>query len=218
LHDPSAPSARRRIDGVAPLRVAMSPDAQLVAASTDGGITLVTLDGSAPLRRLTTDPSDDWPAFRAVGRDVLFKRTAPDGRPRVMSVPIAGGEPVPVGEPGSSHPAAAPAGDAFAYLAGDSPNSATPALWLSEATHRVLSPSLGPGTYSRPSFSPDGRRVAVVRGGREVVEVDVASGKVLRAIGAGSGESLRAPAYVPEGLVVLRSRWRGNVWLADVDL
>jgi hypothetical protein len=68
-----------------------------------------------------------------------------------------------------------------------------------------------------PRVSPDGKRVVILRAAKEMFEVDVATGKVLRTIrDADRGAMIASPAYASWGLFVLSIRWRGNLWLGDV--
>jgi len=87
---------------------------------------------------------------------------------------------------------------------------------LATGRKRPLSPKLGPGRYMSTAFSRDGKRVAVVAGESRLVEVDAATGAVLR-----QGEAdnmLQAPRYVGDELWAARTSYRGNVWMADVKV
>jgi hypothetical protein len=82
------------------------------------------------------------------------------------------------------------------------------------------SPVDGPprGPYITPRVSPDGRRVVILRAAREMLEVDVTTGKVLRTLrDADHTAMIASPAYAAWGLFVLGIRWRGNLWVADVS-
>ena len=92
-----------------------------------------------------------------------------------------------------------------------------PTLWDGRAgSVRPLSPKLVAGRYGYLRFSPDGRRVALVRGQTELIEVDVASGAIVRSFSTPTDDQLGVPAYVPGGTVAVHVRWQGNVWMADV--
>jgi hypothetical protein len=83
------------------------------------------------------------------------------------------------------------------------------------APPRPLSPAMSRGRYRDPRFSPDGRRVALVRGDRELVELDAATGEVVRVVTPEPGDMLHTPSYAAGNLIVLRARWQGNIWVAD---
>ncbi len=50
----------------------------------------------------------------------------------------------------------------------------------------------------------------------EIVEVDVATGTIVRSLSTPTGDQLADPTYTPSGLVALRVRFQGNLWMADV--
>ena len=58
--------------------------------------------------------------------------------------------------------------------------------------------------------------MALVRGDSEVVEVDVASGAIVRTLSTPNADQLAQTTYTSKGLVVVRVRWQGNLWMADV--
>jgi hypothetical protein len=80
---------------------------------------------------------------------------------------------------------------------------------------RPLSSQLVSGRYWGLHFSLDGKRVAVVRGDTDLLEIDVATGAILRTMATPGADALFSPTYTQLGLLVVRVRWEGNVWIAD---
>jgi Tol biopolymer transport system component len=195
--------------------VATSPDGRrAVFASRKRGIHVVSLDGEGPPRALTTGASDGFPSFVADGKSVLFASRLEDGRERVAVVPLEGGEPRPLLPEDTTQPAASPVDGRIAYLAVPSNQLMEPMLFEPGKGSRPLSQKLEPGRYRTPVFSPDGARVAVLRGHNELVEVDAKTGAVTRLVRAGA-DKLAAFAYVDREIVVVRSEWRGHLWMAQ---
>jgi hypothetical protein len=50
----------------------------------------------------------------------------------------------------------------------------------------------------------------------EIMEFDVASGRVLRDTKTG-GDTVYSPVYTSAGIFVIRVSWAGNIWLADAE-
>src|SRR5262249_45627201 len=108
-------------------------------------------------------------SFRPRARQVVFARQQANGNAQVMAVSWDGGTPGPLLEADSDLPSASPVDDRIAYLSGSTPATSLPTIWDGRTQgRRPLSPQLTRGRYSRPCFSPDGRHVAIVRGGREL--------------------------------------------------
>jgi serine/threonine-protein kinase len=195
--------------------VATSPDGAWVATSTPKGIWLLAVDDGRPPRQLTSDPSDYAADFDTKGEHVLFTREGQDKVPVVMSVPFGGGEPQPFLGRGSRQ-AHAIAGDRIVYLRGTGDKDTSVVVFDPKSgVTRPLSRALAPGGYANPQPSPDGRRVAVVRSDLEVVEVDVATGSVLRTF-AHAGDQFSRVAYSGSDLLIVRALWAGDLWLADL--
>jgi hypothetical protein len=85
---------------------------------------------------------------------------------------------------------------------------------LATGQKRRLSPRLPDGRYLSIAFSGDGKRVGLVAGEGRLVEVDPATGAVLRSVD--SGQALERLHYVGTAPWVARSTSQGNVWMADV--
>jgi hypothetical protein len=79
------------------------------------------------------------------------------------------------------------------------------------ASHR-LSAALGKGVYGSLRYSPDGHRVAVAIGLTDLAEIDAKTGTVARKFT--SGDQIASATYVGRQVVVSRTGWRGDVWIA----
>jgi serine/threonine protein kinase/Tol biopolymer transport system component len=181
------------------------------------GLHVGRIDGSVPLRALTTTGTDSAPAFRAGDAQIVFTRHRSDGQPQLMTVPVEGGDATELMAPGSDGAAPSPVDDRVAYLAGGNGAELVPTLWDGKAgTRRPLSPKLAAGRYGSLTFSPDGRRLALVRGQTEIVEVDVVTGAVDRSLSTPTDDQLGSPVYTSSGFAAVRVRWQGNVWMADL--
>jgi dipeptidyl aminopeptidase/acylaminoacyl peptidase len=198
--------------------IAVSNDGTRFVVSLPGkGLRVGSLRGDPALRAITDDPFDGSPAFRAGDASVVFSRRRPDGSTQIMEVPSEGGEANALIGGGSDDAAPSPVDERIAYLAGATPTEVLPTLWDGRAgTLRPLSPKLSAGRYAYLRFSPDGKRVALVRGDGELMEVDAASGAMLRTFKTPNEDQLFQPTYTPSGLVVVRVRWQGNVWVGDL--
>ncbi|HEY8041422.1 MAG TPA: protein kinase [Polyangiaceae bacterium] len=198
--------------------ITVSHDGASFVVSVPGdGLYLGPLRGPPGLRRLTSDASDATPAFVAGDAQVVFTRHPSGAHARVMSVPVEGGAPTPVLDDDSDGAAPSPVDARIVYLLGPSSAEVVPRVWDGHSS-RPLSALLPVGRYGYPRFSPDGRRVALVRGDTDLLEVDAASGAILRTLATPTGDQLAFPAYTPSGLVFIRVRFQGNLWLADTSL
>ncbi len=194
---------------------AVSPDGAWVAFTAVGkGIHIVPLDGSADARPLTSGSTDTAPAFSRDGRQVYLETSSPTRRRAIVRVKTDGsGTPETVVD-GGERPWASPTDERLVYVA-DAPDGdeGTPTVMdlPSRRTH-PLSSSLGRGVYGGLRFAPDGKRVAVTVGLTELVEVDAASGAVLRRFS--SADQLTSISYLGHDVVASRQGWRGDLWMA----
>jgi Tol biopolymer transport system component len=200
--------------------VAVSPDGALVAVQADTGIVLAPLDGS-PRRALTSLAGDTKPAFRAGGKQVVFTRITEGSPPRVFVADLAGGDARPLLESGTSDAAPAPTGERLAYLSGPDGAHLVPMLAdLATGRRARLSPKLNEGRYRELAFSPDGRRIVLLSGSNEIVEVDATTGAVVRTISTGSsmvqGLSYGLADADRGEILAARTQWVGDVWIADL--
>jgi serine/threonine protein kinase/dipeptidyl aminopeptidase/acylaminoacyl peptidase len=197
--------------------VAVSADGRLAAASlTPDGVWLVDLGGAAAPKKLSADPTDQTPAFDAHGAEVLFTREGADKMPVVMHVAVSGGEARPLLERGSRDAAVLPDGRVL-YLRGEADKALVPTIYDPRSGARApLSRQLAAGSYARPQASADGAKVVVIQNGTHLVEVDVASGKVLRSLDH-EGDQFARAVYSGSDLIVARTAWIGDLWLADLQ-
>jgi dipeptidyl aminopeptidase/acylaminoacyl peptidase len=163
---------------------------------------------------MVTDlPGDTAPCFRASGDAVVFTRRSAGGIAQVMVVPVDRGSPAALLGSGSRDAQVSPVDDRIVYLP-----AARGVPMIADAHGgggRPLSPALAVDTYHDIRFSPDGARVVLLRGHKEVIEVEVASGAIVRTVPAPAREQLYAPAYGDTGPLVIRVRWQGNIYVAD---
>ena len=159
-----------------------SPDGRSIAFTTSvRNIYVVRADGSGSRRLATGGLSPEWTAD---GKTILFVRQWQATRPGVYAVAAAGGRPRRL--------APLPSGDGI-HLAGVSPNGRSV---LVEGYPGLALVSLRSGTLRRLTFrsydyggdwSPDGRRIAFIRGGNLWLFDVAGGGKLVR----------RAPGYRP---------------------
>jgi serine/threonine-protein kinase len=191
---------------------AVSPDGRWVAFTVPReGIHVVALEGSSEVRRLTRGLDDTGATFSHDGAFVYFATTS--GTQRAVARVRFEGESAPeIVVEGADRPSASPVDDrlAFVAVAGE---AGTPTI-LDRATKRSrpLSPELRPGSYGSVRFSPDGRRVALWVGLTQLLEIDAASGAVVRRFD--SGDQITSVTYVGRDLVISRIGWRGDLWSA----
>jgi Tol biopolymer transport system component len=213
-----APPRKISVDAGDLSELTVSPDGSHLVVKVDGGgLRVVGLGdaGAGTLRTLTDDPTDSRPSFWRGGREVLFQRDIDGGATQIFAVSIDGGAPRVVLGRGNRAPGGSPAGERFVYLGGAKSRSVTPMIYDARSgAHAPLSALLEEGNYAAPAFSPDGRRVALVRGGRELVEVDVASGAITRRTGPAT-DSLERAFYARDDLFAVRMSWVGDLWMAD---
>jgi Tol biopolymer transport system component len=204
------------VGDLVPRDVAVSSDASRFTFSVAAkGIYLGSVRGDPALRPLTTEPGDSDPCFRHGDAEVLFTRHVGDGRPQVSTIPVAGGDAKPLLDVGTDDAAASPVEDVVAYLLGPSSQS-VPMVWDARTGRsRPLSAKLVNGRYWGLHFSLDGKRVAFVRGDTDLLEVDLATGEVLRTVSTPTADALYTPTYTSVGLLVVRVGWQGNLWVAD---
>jgi hypothetical protein len=217
-HVPARPIA---IGGLSAHEVAVSFDARtFVVSVSDKGLFAGSMKGGdAGLRQLTSDPLDSRPSFRFGNGQVLFTRHLASGKSQVLGVPVAGGDAVPVLEEQSDEAASSPVDDRLVYLSGPAITDAVPMTWDARTGARhPLSSKLERGRYGEPTFSPDGRHVAISRGDTDVYEIDAATGAIVRQVKNPAGDQLSDPTYTAAGLLLERVRWRGNIWIADAQL
>jgi dipeptidyl aminopeptidase/acylaminoacyl peptidase len=194
-----------------------SPAGDRLALSYKAGITVLSLSDEAI--HAISGAGDSQPTFRRDGKELYFTRAPEGATPHVMAIAVDdGGQARVLVDAASSQPAASPRDDAFVYLEGARAVDVVPMLVERPGAHaRPLSPALESGRWTGPRFSPDGKRVAVIRGGHAVVEVDVTTGKVLHVADAQQSQVLSV-FYQGDDLFAVRGVWMGDIWMADDPL
>jgi dipeptidyl aminopeptidase/acylaminoacyl peptidase len=217
VRDPDPPRALPTSD-VTPFAVSVSDDGEwAVFSAAEGGLRVVALDGQTPARPVTLTQNDTAPSFLRASHDVIYETPGVDAVPHVLRVSIDGGEPAMLIEGSARAPAPSPVDDRIAYLAGDRATDLVPMVF-DRATSRSapLSTALGPGMYRELRFSSDGRRVAVLRRPSVIVDVDAATGRVLRSLYLREDASHLVFWHGSVALVV--NQWAGDVWVGDDPL
>ena len=208
------------IGELVPSEAAPSPDGKHYVFSVIGkGLFHAPLDGSAPPRLLLGLPEGELfgdLAFTPDGRDVTFTRTVKRATPVVDAIAIDGGAPRRFLEGSAEALVFSPKGDRGAFLArGKGPASRPMVIDLTSKKVRPLAADLPEAQHERAAWSTSGARVTVLRGMNEAIEVDVATGKVMRRLDAGN-DQISGVTYVRDELVVARETWIGDIWVADL--
>jgi hypothetical protein len=171
------------------------------------------LDGAGDVLQLSKGTGDQSPTWSRDGRFVYYETTR-DGASWIARVPATGGPATLVLHAGLVHPEASPRDDALiVYEVGATGRPLV--ADLASGRERPLSPAIGAASsWGAARFSPDGARALVIENLSELVEVEVATGRVTLRYDASPG-TLHGAAYTPDGLVVAQEIWSGNLWLAD---
>ncbi len=196
---------------------AAAPGGDQVAYAADGGrggLRLVALTGGAP-RPLTTDASDTAPAFSHAGDQVVFVRTLV-GQPWLHAVATDGGAPRRL--VAGTEPALSPVADTIVYItAADAAGAGQIRLTdLAGGPSRSL-PGVDRAAWQRPRFSPDGRRLLVLRGFQEVVELTIDGSAPPTVVWTATTDSVIAVDYTADGdgILAALADYDGDVWLAE---
>jgi len=193
--------------------LAASPDGRRFAFTLETGVGVASLDPPHDSRMLTQGKGDASPSFTHDGEFVVYGSQGEGGSVRVLAVPVDGGAPVPWIAQSARAPVASPTEDLVAYLAGDSVSALVPMLYSPRTrTSRRLGRDVAPGAYLSMRFTPDGRAVALLRGsfGFEVYDL---AGKLLRSSRVTEGTN--SFDFVGGQIVVTRTKWVGDIWVAD---
>lgn len=187
------------------------------AGRAPAGIWVGSIDGAAP-RRLTADASDDAPVFSHDDRHVIFERRTGDDV-HLWIVPAAGGAARQLVATPSHFPMTSPADDRVFFL---EMSGLGRRLMVTDergaATARAAPPMLAFRDGNTWGFlrSRDGRRILIVRGGYEIVEVDVDSDRPPRL-------KYRLKQWIAnvnydaddQHVIAAVSRGAGDIWLAE---
>ena len=198
---------------------AFSPDGNQVtfAFGAEGkcGIYTVMVDGDKPLR-LTSDPGDAFPTWSPDGQRVAFYRFSEHGT-AIYTVPALGGTEQRL-HTGSSGPGLgwSPDGKVLAFSEGQEDKNRAWITLLSladSAVHPLTSPS-NQEYDSAPAFSPDGSKVAFIRG----IVAGVVSDLYVVSVTGGIPKQLTfdktwifgSPTWTPDGRDIVFSSGRGG--------
>ena len=201
-------------------RISVSRDGRLLAGANDDGLFAGPLDGSAPPTKLVPsgDGSEHNATFSRDGKRVFFE--SKDGeKDRIAVIPVAGGSPTWAVPAPSLAPAQSPSADLLAYLALEP--SAGPlarvvmVLDQRTGTARRVAPELAPYPYRDLRWSPDGKALLAARRDGKIVELSLATGKVLRTFDVGS-DQLFGETYAGDEILVGRSTSAGDIWEAEL--
>jgi Tol biopolymer transport system component/tRNA A-37 threonylcarbamoyl transferase component Bud32 len=192
-----------------------SPDGKLVVFSrVHAGLRVVPIEGGEA-RVLTEDPTDNLARFDRTGASVVFQRTTAEGK-RIFVIPGAGGAPRPLTGPGAICPAPSPVADRVAYLT-PGERGGVRLVGLDGTGDAPVRAPFAPGAYRSLRFSPDGKRLMVIRG-EALLEaaIDSAAPPTVRARVDGSW-NLSDADYAPDGdgFIAAVLRYAGDVWIAD---
>jgi hypothetical protein len=133
-------------------------------------------------------------------------------------VPVTGGTPSWALPAGSLMPAQSPTADVLAYLAdAKGKHLERHVMLLDQKTgkSRKVSPDLAPYPYRDLSFSPDGTKLLAGRRDGKLVELELATGKVLRTFDVGS-DTLMGQTYAGDEILVGRATSAGDIWQAEL--
>ncbi len=183
------------------------------------GIFVAPLDGAGPPRKLVEPRQGarvEFPVFSPDGQKVYFTVIEDNAASHLEVVPFEGGTPRRFLVDGARKLTFSPRGDVGAFVLGTQTGKGTVQLYdVATGKHRPLAPEVGESGFSRVTFSASGARAAFARGANGILEVDVASGKVIGTFDGGN-EQVSGSTYQGEELIVGRLLWNGNIWVADV--
>ena len=213
--DLDAKSPPRAVTPSGALGSAASPDGTLVVYTTRTGLRIDDLRGG-PTRTLTTDSSDAAPAFTHDGKHVVFERTI-GGITQVFAIAAAGGE-APRSLFAGEAAAASPVDDRVVFLTTADVTGARRLMVgsLMGEPPKPL-PGVEPATWHRPKFSPDGKRLLVVRGYQQLVEVSLDAKRAPRVVWTTTTGSVNTATWLPDGTSIVAGvgGYEGDLWLAD---
>ncbi|HEX3473455.1 MAG TPA: hypothetical protein VHT91_00365 [Kofleriaceae bacterium] len=182
------------------------------------GIWLGAIDGATPPRRLTDDASDTEPVFSQDDRHVIFVRWT-GGRAHLWIVPAAGGAARQLTATPSRIPMTSAADKRIFFL---EPSALGYRLMVTDerggAAAGAAPPMLARTEGNTWGFarSRDGRRILIVRGGYEIVEVDVDSDRPPR-VKHRLNQWIVDVNYAADDqhVIAVVNRGEGNIWLAE---
>jgi len=194
--------------------IALSADGKQVAFADEAGFWVAPIDGSAKPRKVIELHSESPPTFRRDGRALYLEATDEKNRPRIGEVAIDGSAPRWLLTMARA-PAASPTEDVLAYLELVE-DSALPRLYdLKTGKSRPLASTLAGRAWTGLRFSPDGKRLLVLRNSGNFAVVDVHSGRVQVEYDAGA-DQIVGGTFIGDEVIVGRTVWKGDLWIADL--
>jgi Tol biopolymer transport system component/tRNA A-37 threonylcarbamoyl transferase component Bud32 len=181
------------------------------------GIWLGSIDGASPPRQLTDDASDAEPVFSHDDRHVIFQRGTGDDV-HLWIVPAAGGDARQLVATPSRTPMTSAADERIFFVERSQLGKRLMVTDERGGTAARAAPPLlassGGNTWGFPR-SRDGRRILIVRGGYEIVEVDVDSDRPPR-VKHRLNQWIVAVNYAADDQHVIAAvrRGEGDIWLA----
>ncbi|HEX3761334.1 MAG TPA: protein kinase [Kofleriaceae bacterium] len=188
------------------------------AGRAPAGIWLGSIDGATPPRRLTDDASDAQPTFSHDDRHVIFERRTGDDL-HLWIVPAAGGAARQLVATPSRVPMTSAVDDRIFFVE----YSELGVRLMVTDEHGGAAAAAAPPMLTRSEGntwghvrSRDGRRILMVRGGYEIVEVDVDSDRPPRTKHR-LHQWILAVNYAADDQHVIASviRGEGDLWLAE---
>jgi Tol biopolymer transport system component len=200
--------------------VDVSHDGRLLAGVLEAGLYVGPLDGTAKPQLIVPGAGMNTERNATFSRDdrTLFFDSRDGNADRIASIPVTGGAPRWVLPAGSLTPAQSPVADVLAYLADAKTKQLERfVMVLDQKTGktRKLNPDLAPYPYRDLRWSPDGTKLLAARRDGQIIELDAATGKVLRTFDVGS-DQLFGETYAGDEILVGRSTSAGDIWQADL--
>jgi serine/threonine protein kinase/Tol biopolymer transport system component len=191
-----------------------------VAGGGRGGIAIAPIPAAgeppATPRALTSDPSDGTPVFTGDGQHVVFVRSQTGAVARLHVIDLADGKVRALVD--GEMPATTRSGDTIAFVTAAGADGARRVMLTdsSGAPPRHV-PGLEPGAWQRPRFSLDGKKLLLIRGYQEVVEVTIDDSAPEKVLWSARTDGVLFADYAPDGdgIIAGVAEYDGDVWLAE---
>lgn len=205
------PARKLPLGDLRPTAPAVSNDGAWIAFSAaERGVFVAPLDGGAPPRQITDDPKHGLPRFSRDDRTLYFEVQLSDGATEIAAIPVAGGPVERIAPSGSATPSASPRRDELIFARTENEGGSVMLMDLATRRTRVLVKGFLPNIAGW--YSADGARY-LMYDDIEAMEIDVASGRVVHRFRAGA-DSITGASYGGSGVLLTRSIWSGDLWIA----